>query len=78
VADHAGNWLYDEVVNRAFAQAQHAIADAGSQPELLEKARRQTEIVLHGFFGALGWTVNIGGPIKPFARLSRNRPSRHS
>jgi hypothetical protein len=54
-----GNWLYDEVVNRAFAEAQHAIADVGDQPELLNQARRQTEIVLQGFFSALGWHVTI-------------------
>ena len=54
-----GNQLYEEVVNRAFAQAQHAVADAGNQPELLDKARRQTETVLQGFFGALGWEVSI-------------------
>jgi hypothetical protein len=54
-----GNRLNEEVVNRAFANAQHAIADAGNQPELLAKARHQTEIVLQGFFGALGWEVNI-------------------
>jgi len=54
-----GNWLYDEVVTRAFAQAQHALADAGNRPELLDRARQQTETVLQGFFGALGWRVGI-------------------
>jgi hypothetical protein len=54
-----GNRLNEEVVNRAFANAQHAIADAGNQPGLLGKARHQSEIVLQGFFGAMGWEVNI-------------------
>jgi hypothetical protein len=54
-----GNQLYDKVVNRAFAQAQHAVADAGNQPDLLNKARHKTETVLQGFFSALGWKVSI-------------------
>jgi len=53
-----GDRLYDEVVNRAFDQAQHAIADAGNRQEMLDKARRQAEIVLQGFFSALGWQVS--------------------
>ena len=48
-----------ELSNRAFAAAQRVLLKAADQPRLVERARDQTEEVMRGFFGALGWTVAI-------------------
>lgn len=62
--DRRGLWLMSPsaepsrvVVNQAMAQAQHVVKCAGEQPELIGRAKQQTEQILSRFTGALGWEV---------------------
>ena len=47
------------VVNRAYADAQRLIADAGKDASLMQKSRTQAEQVVKTFFTAIGWTVSV-------------------
>ena len=47
------------VVNQAYLHAQQVVAQAGSDPRLIEQSRQNTEEAIKGFFGATGWTVKV-------------------
>ncbi len=46
-------------VNAAYREAQRAVAGAADDSQLAERARRQAEVVLRAFFGALAWDVQV-------------------
>lgn len=48
-----------QVVNRAMVEAQVCVESAGAQPELIERAKQQTERVLSQFLKAMGWEVRV-------------------
>jgi hypothetical protein len=47
------------VVNRAYAEAERALAAAAATPEMIEQAKTQAERVLVNFLAAAGWTVTV-------------------
>ena len=47
------------VIEQAYRQAQAAIARVGNDPDLLARARHQTERVLGAFFAATGWKIRV-------------------
>jgi hypothetical protein len=63
--DTYGLWLLvpgdgrNIMVNRAYAQAQEAVAHAAADPQLVDKARQQAQEVLGWFFAQQGWTLSI-------------------
>ena len=46
-------------VNLAYRDAQREVVAAAEEPQVLDRARQQTQNVLKVFLGALGWQVNV-------------------
>jgi hypothetical protein len=46
-------------INDCFRDAQRAVANAGGDSQIIERARRQAEQVMSTFFAAMGWTVDV-------------------
>jgi hypothetical protein len=55
----SGDGGQSAAVNHAYRHAQEAVASAGEDPRLVERARRDAEETLGAFFQAVGWTVTI-------------------
>jgi hypothetical protein len=47
------------VLNRAYQEAEKAVAAAGATPATLEQAKIQAQSVLGNFFAAAGWSVKV-------------------
>ena len=47
------------VVNQGYRHAQQAVAQAGSDPRLIDQSRRNTEEAIKCFFGATGWEMEL-------------------
>jgi hypothetical protein len=47
------------VLNRAYREAEIAVAAAGATPATVEQAEIQAQRVLGSFFGAAGWSVTV-------------------
>ena len=47
------------VVNAAYEQAERTVAEAAKEPAAMDRARRQSQIVLGSFLAALGWRVEL-------------------
>ncbi len=60
-----GDRMYGLVTDRAWVEAQKTVANAATDPQIIEKARRHAERVLLSHFAALGWHVQIRWPGRP-------------
>jgi hypothetical protein len=47
------------VLNRAYAEAEQALAGAATTTQTIEQAKAQAKGVLSSFFQAAGWQVNV-------------------
>jgi len=63
---HEGLWLIvpgdagrTAVLNRAYTEAERAVADAATTPETIDQAAEHAEQVLGVFFTTGGWKIQV-------------------
>jgi hypothetical protein len=54
-----GDRAETSVSNSAYAEAQRIVAVAAQSPQIVQRARKQAEVVLGCFFTAIGWQVQV-------------------
>lgn len=54
-----GNAGEDQLVNRAYEEAQRALVQAASDLSLIHKAKEQAAHMLNELFGKLDWTFHL-------------------
>lgn len=64
--DRSGMWQWlpgeageSTLTDRAMQEAQHVLADAAKRNDLITQARDHAQKIICGFFGAMGWTVQV-------------------